>query len=194
MKRVHNKAHIIAEGERLFRTQGYHNTGINDVLKACKIPKGSFYNYFVSKEDFAIQVVEFYGAYYKEQLEASLEKKHLSPFERLKLLYLVNTVEFYKSEGFTNGCLVGNLSTEVGGLSSMLAETLATQFNDWISYIAETIEEGQAKGVIVKKADPTQLAQYLHGNLFGALAQMKIERSIDPVVNAMETSLNCIKK
>lgn len=194
MKRIHNKAHIIAEGERLLRTQGYHNTGINDVLKACRIPKGSFYNYFVSKEDFATQVVEYYGGKYKGFLESVLEKKHLSPLERLKLLYLIDTVEEYKNEGFANGCLVANLSSEVGGLSDSLADMLNEQFEAWIDYIAETVSEGQSRGGIRKDVPAADLARYLHGNLFGALAQMKVKRSGEPITETMELSLKFIRK
>ena len=43
----------------LFSTQGYHATGINDILKQCGIPKGSFYNFFPEgKEQLALEALE----------------------------------------------------------------------------------------------------------------------------------------
>ena len=36
----------------MFMEQGYHGTGIQEVVDKVGIPKGSFYNYFKSKEDF----------------------------------------------------------------------------------------------------------------------------------------------
>ena len=46
----HNIDTIVKKGMRLFEQRGYHAVGINDILKACAIPKGSFYNFFDSKE------------------------------------------------------------------------------------------------------------------------------------------------
>ena len=57
----HQAEDIINTGMELIRTKGYHNVGINEILKASNIPKGSFYNFFESKEDFARQVVAYYG-------------------------------------------------------------------------------------------------------------------------------------
>ena len=56
-----NKEDILAKGEILLRTQGYNKTGINEILKASGIPKGSFYNFFESKEDFGLQVLAYYS-------------------------------------------------------------------------------------------------------------------------------------
>ena len=40
--------------------QGYHGTGLQEILDAVNIPKGSFYNYFGSKEDFGAEVIQHY--------------------------------------------------------------------------------------------------------------------------------------
>jgi len=37
---------ILAEAERLFSEKGYYGMGLTELLKACGIPKGSFYYYF----------------------------------------------------------------------------------------------------------------------------------------------------
>ena len=46
-----NKAYIkrnnvIHQSAKLFYYKGYKNTSVTDILKECKIPKGSFYYYF----------------------------------------------------------------------------------------------------------------------------------------------------
>ena len=40
------KAVLVDAGTRLILEQGYHQTGIQDVLQAAGVPKGSFYYYF----------------------------------------------------------------------------------------------------------------------------------------------------
>ena len=46
------KAALVDGATRLILEQGYHQTGIQDVLQAAGVPKGSFYYYFPSKEAF----------------------------------------------------------------------------------------------------------------------------------------------
>jgi AcrR family transcriptional regulator len=45
------KDEIVNTATRLFYTQGYSNTGINQIIRDAKIAKSSLYEYFASKED-----------------------------------------------------------------------------------------------------------------------------------------------
>ena len=57
----HSKEEIINKGIELMRKNGYHGTGVQQVLKECHIPKGSFYHFFESKQDFALQAIDQYA-------------------------------------------------------------------------------------------------------------------------------------
>ena len=52
-KKQTNKENLLSQGVTLLMQQGYHGTGLKEILDAVQIPKGSFYNYFGSKENFA---------------------------------------------------------------------------------------------------------------------------------------------
>ena len=54
------KDNILEKGLSLFEAKGYNATGIQEIADAAEIPKGSFYNYFSSKEDFGVAVINFY--------------------------------------------------------------------------------------------------------------------------------------
>jgi len=45
--------HLVEVGLQTFRAGGYNHTGVKDLVAAADVPKGSFYYYFDSKEDFA---------------------------------------------------------------------------------------------------------------------------------------------
>jgi TetR/AcrR family transcriptional repressor of nem operon len=45
---------LLADGGRLVHEAGFHASGVQDIATAAKIPKGSFYSYFDSKEAFAL--------------------------------------------------------------------------------------------------------------------------------------------
>ena len=55
------KQNLVDAGSQLFLERGYNETGLNDILAAAGVPKGSFYHHFRSKEDFALEVVDQYG-------------------------------------------------------------------------------------------------------------------------------------
>ena len=59
-------------GLQLMLDQGYHQTGIQDVLQAAGVPKGSFYYYFPSKEAFGLEVIAQFAAAYLARLEQYL--------------------------------------------------------------------------------------------------------------------------
>lgn len=59
--KVHNnekRALILSNASRLFSQKGYFGVGINEILAACEIPKGSFYHYFPQgKNQLAVEVM-----------------------------------------------------------------------------------------------------------------------------------------
>ena len=59
----HSRENILEGGIELFRNNGYHGTGIQHILKSLNIPKGSFYNYFKSKEEFVLEAIKLYALY-----------------------------------------------------------------------------------------------------------------------------------
>ncbi len=54
------KTALLEAGCRIMREKGYSNTGIQEVLGSTGVPKGSFYYYFDSKEDFALQIIDHF--------------------------------------------------------------------------------------------------------------------------------------
>ena len=49
-KSEHSRQDLLDTGSRMLTEFGYHGTGIKQVLDAVGVPKGSFYNFFPSKE------------------------------------------------------------------------------------------------------------------------------------------------
>ncbi|MEL6536786.1 MAG: TetR/AcrR family transcriptional regulator [Bacteroidota bacterium] len=169
---------ILDQGIELFRTRGYHHVGINEVLKASGIPKGSFYNFFESKEDFAKQALCRYGEQRQEFLISMLEETNLPPLQRLKSLYRF-LIEANREEGFANGCLLNNVAIEVGGDNDMLAAETSTAFQNWLDTIELVVAAGQKDGTISTEYTAREVADYLHSGTYGGFARMKMDRNAD---------------
>ena len=55
------KQQLLDVGVQMLTEQGYHGTGIKQILDAVGVPKGSFYNFFPSKEAFVASIIYQYG-------------------------------------------------------------------------------------------------------------------------------------
>lgn len=65
---------ILDTAERLFYTQGYNNTGINQVIEEADIAKGSLYKHFESKTDLMIAYLQRFHQQWFERLESAIGK------------------------------------------------------------------------------------------------------------------------
>ena len=57
----HTREALIDAGIEQLSVHGYHGTGIKQILDDVKVPKGSFYNFFASKEAFVAEVIGHYS-------------------------------------------------------------------------------------------------------------------------------------
>ncbi len=172
----HNKEDILKVGYEVFRINGYHNVGINQILKESGIPKGSFYNFFESKEDFAQQVIHQYGENNKCWMEDFFENCDLSPIECLKSFYSF-MMNLNEEDKYSGGCLVNNMSVEVGHRSDVIGAEANLHFVGWLNVLAMEITKGQDAGEITKNFSALELAEYMHAGFYGVLARTKVTKN-----------------
>lgn len=63
------RQHLLDTGHRMMVVKGFTGVGLNEILQAASVPKGSFYHYFNSKEAFGEALLESYFSDYMVQLE-----------------------------------------------------------------------------------------------------------------------------
>ncbi|MCW0220810.1 MAG: TetR/AcrR family transcriptional regulator, partial [Prosthecobacter sp.] len=54
------KERILDAAEGLMLEKSFHSVGLNEILAAVKVPKGSFYHHFESKEQFGVEMLKHY--------------------------------------------------------------------------------------------------------------------------------------
>ncbi|MDF1697804.1 MAG: TetR/AcrR family transcriptional regulator [Saprospiraceae bacterium] len=172
----HSIEEILDIGYDVLRKNGYHNVGVNQILKEAGIPKGSFYNFFESKEDFAIKVVNRYGESNAKWMEVFFENPQLSPMESLKSFYkfMIDTNE---KDEFLSGCIVNNMSIEIGRISDTMATSANEQFLSWLDILASVVQKGQELKEITTKFTALEIAEYLHAGFYGTFSRMKVTRN-----------------
>lgn len=172
----YQKEDIIALGSELIRKNGYHNVGINEILKICAIPKGSFYNFFSSKEDFIEQSIQLYGSKNLELIRSFLNTEEASPTQRLRNFY-EHVLNINDKEGCNAGCLINNLSIELAGINAPIAKVIDEQFQETILEIAHCVQAGQDLGEITQNFSALYIAEYIHAGIGGAFSRMKVQNN-----------------
>ena len=192
MRQKYDKTEIIDKGVQLFRQKGYHNTGVDDILKSCGIPSGSFYNFFKNKEGFAVQALELYNQRYLDMLDQLLQDKSISPLERLHRLFSGN-VKMHIENDCSLGCLLNSMTSEVATLNMTIGETAAEHYRRNAEKLADAIQEGQDLGEIRKDFTALELAYYLTDGFAGATVRMQAGKTDQPLKLFLRTAFKFIK-
>ncbi|WP_420574171.1 TetR family transcriptional regulator C-terminal domain-containing protein [Kordia sp.] len=171
---------ILAIGTELVLKKGYNNLGIQEVLTTAKIPKGSFYYYFKSKEDFGVQLIKYYSEYSLKILNHYLKDETKNPRERL-LTFFNDMKNVYSANGFKEGCLLGNCSLELSDLSETFSNVIASELDKWQDCFELCIAEGQTSGVIRNDKEAADMANFLLSGWEGAILRMKSSKNDDSI-------------
>ncbi|MDC6365701.1 MULTISPECIES: TetR/AcrR family transcriptional regulator [Flavobacteriaceae] len=171
---------ILTIGGNLIIQKGFNNVGLNEILSAADIPKGSFYYYFKSKEDFGLQVIKNYGNESYTLVASYLRDKSKNPKERF-MGFFKDIKSVYVQKQFTEGCLLGNCSLELSDVKASYAFGVSNELKRWEDLFEECIQEGQRDGSIGNQSDSRKLASYILNNWEGAILRMKSQKSEKPL-------------
>jgi len=183
MPRPSKRDHLIASALETLHKQGFNASAVQDITDAAGLPKGSFYNYFESKEALALEVIDRYG---KERgaLTSVLSDESIAPVERLRR-YFGSQAAKLAAQNYERGCLAGNLSNELADHSRPIRDRLASNFAAWARPIEACIRDGQKAGEISRDSDPRVLAEFLLNSFEGAMLRMKVEKDGSPLDHFM---------
>ena len=174
--RVDKRAALINIGTIIFTEKGFSITGLDEIVQAAEVPKGSFYYYFNSKEEFAIEVIGNYGRYFARKLERILEDEGKTPLARLKAFTEEASSGMMRFD-FKRGCLVGNLGQEMASLEENFRVVLLAVLRDWRVRFAVCLQHAKESGEIRTPVDATTLAHFFWCAWEGAVLCAKLERS-----------------
>ncbi|RUR34346.1 TetR/AcrR family transcriptional regulator [Vreelandella nanhaiensis] len=182
---------ILHTGQLIIAGKGFSAVGLNEVLKAAEVPKGSFYHYFGSKEAFGEALLEDYFTGYLTQLEERLGQPGVSNAERL-VGYWTNWRDTQHHGDPRGKCLAVKLAAEVSDLSERMRQVLQRGTDRIIAQLALAIEAAVADGSLPSLAstqsNAAELATTLYQLWLGASLRAKITRDRVPLDVALKAT------
>jgi len=181
------KERILDAAVGIVLEKGFSGVGINEILKAVNVPKGSFYHWFASKEQFGVELLKYFGAKALGYTRKWLNKTDSLPnaYERLIAFYeakLSMTLE----QDCHQGCLISKLTAEVSSWSPPMREVVASSYEEGVALLRQVIEEGQRQGSIRKTLDANQAANVIHDSWLGAYLRSTAGHQVQPLREALQ--------
>lgn len=189
MKRIHSKEEIVLIGLELILSNGFKATGVEAILKQAKIPKGSFYNFFSSKEEFCLKIIDKYLEGISAVFHPIFTDISHPPLMRIKKSFETRSALF-ESYNCAKGCLLGNLGQEMSDQYESVRQRLLQGILEWEKQLSALLREAQENTDLPAEIDVDILAENLIASFQGALLCAKVKKSLAPLDNFISLYFN----
>lgn len=177
------RQHILETGHRIIAGKGFASVGLNEILTTAGVPKGSFYHYFASKEQYGQSLLEDYFADYLVGIDELFAAEAPTARERL-MRYWQRWLAKQSDACCEQKCLVVKLAGEVSDLSEAMRLTLRDGTEQVIGRLAGQIAAGVTDASL-PALDPEPTARVLYQLWLGASLLGKLHRDRGPLDEAM---------
>ncbi len=172
-RRAETRERLFRAALRLFAERGFTATTVEDITEAADVGKGTFFNYFPSKE----HVLVAFGELQRGKVEQAMAAARTSREPIRKILdRLVRALaeEPGRSPALFRSLLIACLSSEA------VRATMALNLQLGRKRLAELLAIGQKRGEVRRDLNPVELARAFQQTLFGTLLFWSLELAAKP--------------
>lgn len=193
IKSEDTRQQILETAKGIILGKGFAAVGLNEILTTASVPKGSFYHYFKSKEQFGNALLEDYFDDYMINLEGLLQNNGTPAMDRL-MSFFQYWFDSQLSETTEDKCLVVKLSAEVTDLSEAMRTTLNAGTRKVIDRLAMTVQEAIDHNEVRCDEGAYQFTQELYYMWIGATLLTKVSHTPDALECVMQATLRKFRK
>lgn len=149
--------YLIESATELFLGRGYGAVGTAELCQSAGVNKGTFYHFFNSKAALLAAVIARYSDDFGLAFEA-VAQSNQSPQNKLTGLFGIAqqaNQSWKDTRGFAQGCLVGNMTLELGGHEPEVRAAILLAFAKWKSAIRPILLEcRKSQRIMTDPSDP----------------------------------------
>jgi TetR/AcrR family transcriptional repressor of lmrAB and yxaGH operons len=169
---------IIETTSQLMETQGYHATGLNQIVAESGAPKGSLYYYFPDGKD---GLVEEAIVRTREKIEGRLQEgldAYDHPSEALPA-FLRNLAHHVQASGFQSGGPITAVALEAASTNERLNTACRAAYHSWQTVIRQSLLAAGYEPVRAQRLGTVVIAL-----IEGAIILSRSERNVGPLLDA----------
>lgn len=169
------KERMVVTAAKLFQRQGYHATGLKQVVEEAAAPRGSIYHHFPGgKEDLGVQAVARAASALTRVIERASARTD-SPGGLVRTLG-EGIASWLTTSAYTEGCPVSTVTLEVAPMSAALTEACHAAYDQWVGMIGDCLVD---HGIADDEA--RDLAVTTVSGVLGALLLCRVGQSTAPL-------------
>ena len=177
---VETRKKILREAAQLFALKGFHDTKVDDLIKAAEVTSGAFFHHFKGKDDLAFAVIDHHmdvRCRTLDRIEKGLPKPDdVDPLELVFRRLDAAAEMVVRRRNRKGGCLIGNLSTALSDTRPEFRKRLAECFDEMAAEFQLPLAAAAAdRGLDV---DSWEIARYIVSVIEGAIMLSRTQRVI----------------
>ncbi len=180
--KLSSRERIISTANELFYRQGYHQTGINQIIEESGVAKATFYSNFKSKEELCIEYLRE-----RDRMDTNATKNMINgikaPYERY--MSIIKGILGYMVETDFRGCAFGNITAEVTESSHPIRKEVKHHEDGFRSILKDVITDLKNSDLKYRKIDVDQIVDSYNLIVEGAVVMGKIYNDTWPIERAI---------
>jgi AcrR family transcriptional regulator len=188
--KLSSKDRIIETANDLFYRQGYHQTGINQIIEESGVAKATFYSNFKSKDELAVQYLRE-----RDRIETNATKDMINnvkdPYDRY--ISIIKGILEYMKETDYRGCAFGNIAVEITDPDHPIRKEVKHHEDRFRSILKDVIKDLKNSGPKYKNLDVDQMVDSYHLIVEGAIVASKNYNDSWPIERAVKLIENLVK-
>ncbi len=165
------RAQILDRALEVFAVQGYYRTSVSDLVKAAGVARGTFYLYFDGKEAIFLELLEQLLVEFRGSITGADARPDAAPLDQQLARIVANILNILQS----NRPLTRIIFREAVGLDEAVEERLREFYDELFSYIAATLQLGQAMSY-TRAIDTEVVATCILGSMRGVVQRYVVDR------------------
>ena len=182
---IKTRDRILREAARMFALKGFHDTKVDELIKAAEVTSGAFFHHFKGKEDLGFAVIDHHmeeRCRTLDRIEKSLptDGSH-DPLDRVLRRLDAVCEMVVRRRNRKGGCLIGNLSTALSDTHPAFRKRLGECFDEMASEFQVHLDEAAASRGLSGDQDTGEMARYIVSVIEGAIMLTRAYRDVSVI-------------
>lgn len=182
------KEKIRDTAKSLVKQRGYEGVTVDEICAEVGVTKGTFYNYYRSKEQLLMDEVAIDNLYYRKKLRLQISKLQPGMVKLMAFLRLAITYESNHDREFTR------LSYRLRTIDPKRVPTIYPDKREIYKILEELIVEGQSCGEIRKDLSSEQIATIVLYSIRGIVFSWSLPNTDIDLINIGEDLLAILEE
>lgn len=181
---------IIQTANDLFYRQGYHQTGINQIIEESGVAKATFYSNFKSKDDLAVEYLRE-----RDRTDTDATKDMINnvkdPYDRY--MSIIEGILIHMKETDFRGCAFGNIAVEITDANHPIRKEVIHHEDRFRSILRDVIRDLKDSDDKYRDINVDQMVDAYHLIVEGAIVASKNYNDVWPIEKAVKLIENLVK-